>query len=427
MSEGRDLNIRTAQVFEPLLKPARYKGAHGGRGAAKSHFFSESAVERCVQYPGTRIVCVREVQRSLKESVKRLIEDKIQALELGSMFGVQNDQIITPGNGVIVFHGMQDHTAESIKSLEGFDIAYVEEAQTLTARSLEMLRPTPRGHDGRGSELWFGWNPRNATDPVDELLRGKIIPPDAIVVRTSYKENPWFPADLEVERLFDYKNNPHRYAHIWEGEYEPQAIGAIWDRATINRNRRDTAPSMKRVLVGVDPPISSDPKSDYAGIIVGGLGDDNHGYVMADYSRQGTPQEWAERAIDAYDLHEADAIVAETNQGGEMVANTIHTIRPGLRVIEVKAIRGKHVRAEPISALYGLDRIHHVGAFPELEQQMCLMTADGYQGEGSPDRVDALVWLFSELFPKMTKRERPLTQSMPTRSNSKYRAHRLYG
>jgi Phage terminase large subunit/Terminase RNaseH-like domain len=424
VSKGRVLRIPTAPIFEPLLKPARYKGAHGGRGSAKSYFYADSAIERCVQYPGTRIVCVREVQRSLKESVKRLIEDKIIGLELGSKFNVLNDAIGTPGGGVIVFQGMQDHTAESIKSLEGFDVAYVEEAQTLTARSLEMLRPTIRKP---GSELWFGWNPRHATDPVDELLRGKIIPPDAIVVKTSYKNNPWFPAELEVERRFDYKNNPHRYAHIWEGEYEPQAIGAIWDRATINRNRRDEAPAMSRILVSVDPPISSDPRSDYAGIIVGGLGNDNHGYVLADYSAQGTPKEWAERAIDAYDLHEADAIVAETNQGGEMVANTIHSIRPGLKVIEVKATRGKHIRAEPISALYGLDRIHHVGAFPELEQQMCLMTADGYQGEGSPDRVDSLVWLFTELFPKMTRRERPLNQSLPTRTNSKYRAHRLYG
>ena len=423
MSEGRVLRIPTAPVFEPLLKPSRYKGAHGGRGSAKSHFFSELAVERCVQFPGTRIVCVREVQRSLKESVKRLIEDKIQGFALGSVFGVQNDQIITPGGGVIVFQGMQDHTAESVKSLEGFHVAYVEEAQTMTERSLEMLRPTIRIP---GSELWFGWNPRNATDPVDKLLRGLELPDGAVVVKTSYKQNPWFPVELETERLFDYKHNPHRYAHIWEGEYEPQAIGAIWDRATINRNRRDEAPSMSRVLVSVDPPISSDPRSDYAGIIVGGLGDDKRGYVVGDYSCQGTPKEWAERAIDAYDLHEADAIVAEVNQGGEMVANTIHSVRPGIRVIEVRATRGKHIRAEPISALYGLDRIHHVGAFPELEQQMCLMTAAGYQGDGSPDRVDALVYLFTELFPKMTRRE-PSNLSLPTRANSKYRAHRMYG
>jgi phage terminase large subunit-like protein len=108
-----------------------------------------------------------------------------------------------------------------------------------------------------------------------------------------------------------------------------------------------------------------------------------------------------------------------------MVANTIHTIRPGVRVIEVNATRGKHVRAEPISALYGLDRIHHVGAFPELEQQQCLMTADGYQGEGSPDRVDAMVHLFAELFPKMTRREQPANRPMPVHANNRYNPHRM--
>lgn len=418
------LRIETAEVFEPLLHASRYKAAHGGRGSAKSHFFAELAIERCLMYPGTRIVCVREVQRSLKESVKRLLEDKIMQFEVGSSFNVLSDGIGTPGGGVILFQGMQDHTAESIKSLEGFDIADVEEAQTLTTRSLEMLRPTIRKP---GSELWFAWNPRNETDPVDELLRGKSPPEGAVVVRANWRDNPWFPAELELERLHDYKHNPQRYAHIWEGEYEPQAIGAIWDRATLNRNRRDQAPDMSRVLISVDPPISSEPRSDEAGIIAGGLGVDKHGYVLGDYSCRGTPREWAERAIDAYDLHEADAIVAEVNQGGEMVANTIHSIRPGVKVIEVRATRGKHIRAEPISALYGLDRINHVGAFPELEAQMCLMTAEGYQGDGSPDRVDALVWLFTELFPKMTKRERPANQPLPSRTNNRYRPHRMHG
>jgi hypothetical protein len=416
------LRIPTAPVFEPLLQPARYKGAYGGRGSAKSHFFAELAIEESILMPGLRTVCVREVQRSLKDSVKRTLEDKIQALGVGSSFSVQHDQIGTPGGGVIVFQGMQDHTAESIKSLEGFDRAFVEEAQTLTARSLEMLRPTIRKP---GSQLWFSWNPRNASDPVDDLLRGSSAPKDSVVVKSNWRNNPWFPAELEQERLHDYKHNAHRYAHIWEGEYEPQAIGAIWDRATINRNRRDQAPEMSRVLVSVDPPISSEPKSDEAGIIVGGLGVDTRGYVLADYSMRGQPREWAQRAVDAYDLHEADAIVAEINQGGEMVANTIRSIRPGVRIIEVRATRGKHVRAEPISALYGLDRISHVGAFPELEAQMCLMTAEGYQGEGSPDRVDSMVWLFSELFPRMTRREKPRNAQLPTRANNSYRPHRL--
>ena len=219
------LQTRTAEVFAPLLTPARYKGAHGGRGSGKSHFFAERAVVECIKRPGTRVVCVREIQRSLKESVKRLVEDKIEALAVSDRFNVLNDQIRTPGDGLVLFQGMQDHTAESIKSLEGFDIAYVEEAQTLSARSLEMLRPTIRKP---GSELWFSWNPRTDEDPVDKLLRGVEPPPNSIVVRANYDTNPFFPAVLEEERLYDLKHNAARYKHVWEGAYEPAALGAYY-------------------------------------------------------------------------------------------------------------------------------------------------------------------------------------------------------
>lgn len=408
----------------PLLAPARYKGAYGGRGSAKSHFFAENLLEYCLTHRGARIVCVREVQRTLKESVKRLVEDKILHFKVAGHFEPQTDSIIAPGNGVVLFQGMADHTAESIKSLEGFDIAYVEEAQMLTERSLEMLRPTIRKP---GSEIWFSWNPRHASDPVDMLLRGPVIPDNAVVVRTNWKDNPWFTPELEAERKFDYEHRSHRYAHVWEGEYEPMAVGAIWDRMVFHRNRRSQAPKMGRVLVSIDPPISSAPGSDEAGILVGGLGsDDGRGYVLADYSMVGTPQEWGKHAVAAYDLHEADAMVVEINQGGEMVRHVIHSIRPGIRVIEVRGSRAKHVRAEPISALYALDRVSHVGAFPELEAQMCLMTAEGYQGEGSPDRVDALVWMFTQLFPKLTQREKPPGgYPLARRANSYYNPHRL--
>lgn len=175
--------------------------------------------------PGTRIVCVREVQKSLKESVKRLLEDKIEAMGVGHLFDIQSTQINTPGKGVILFQGMQDHTAESIKSLEGFDVAYVEEAQTLSERSLEMLRPTIRKD---GSEIWFSWNPRTRRDPVDALLRGPKLPANAAVVRANYADNPFFPSVLDDERKYDRENIPERYGHIWLGEYEPVGIGAYY-------------------------------------------------------------------------------------------------------------------------------------------------------------------------------------------------------
>jgi len=370
----------------------------------KSHFFAELAVERAVMDSGFRMVCIREVQKSLKESAKRLIEDKIEKFELRDDFKVLNDSIITPGGGVILFQGMQDHTAESIKSLEGFDVAWVEEGQTLSFKSLEYLRPTIRKE---GSEIWFSWNPRSANDPVDKFFRGLKAPPDALIVRTSYKDNPWFPSVLEQERRYDEKENPIRYAHIWEGEYEPMAIGAIWNRVKLHENRRREAPEMGRILVGVDPAISSEEGSNENGIIVGGLGSDGRGYVLDDMTLKGTPSQWAQRTLTAFDKWDADAVVIEINQGGNMVRHTLETVRPHIPIIEVRATRGKHVRAEPISALYNAEQISHVGTFPDLENQMCQMTAGGFEGEGSPDRVDALVWLMTELFPSIIRKQEP--------------------
>jgi len=178
------LKIPTAKVFEPLLAPARYKGVYGGRGSGKSHFFGELLVETCQAERGTLAVCIREAQRSLAQSSKRLIESKIASLGVGSGFRLFNDKIETPGDGLIIFRGLQDHTAESIKSLEGFRIAWIDEAQTLSARSLALLRPTIRTEN---SELWASWNPRRKSDAIDDFLRARK-PPGAIVISANWRD-----------------------------------------------------------------------------------------------------------------------------------------------------------------------------------------------------------------------------------------------
>jgi len=219
---SKTLQIPTARVFEPLLVPSRYKAAHGGRGSGKSHFFAGLGVEDGLRYPGDhgeglRLVCIREVQKDLKESAKLLIEDKLQQLGLGEAdgFRVWKDRIETPKDGIIIFKGMQDYTAESIKSLEGFHRAWVEEAQTLTARSLSMLRPTIRTE---ASEIWASWNPRRKSDAIDDFLRAKK-PAGATIVQANWKDNPWFPEVLKAERAIDLEKYPERCGHIWDGEY----------------------------------------------------------------------------------------------------------------------------------------------------------------------------------------------------------------
>lgn len=221
------LDIPTAEVFLPLLEPARYKGIWGGRGSGKSHFFGGRLVEDHLAEQGMLSVCIREVQKSLAQSSKRLIESKLSDFGLGEAdgFKVFRDVIETPGDGLIAFQGMQDHTAESIKSLEGFKRAWVEEAQGLSSRSLTLLRPTIRAP---GSEIWASWNPRHKKDAVDALLRGLSPPTNSVVIRANWSDNPWFPAELEQERQDDLRDRPDSYEHIWEGDYAKVTDGAYF-------------------------------------------------------------------------------------------------------------------------------------------------------------------------------------------------------
>lgn len=166
--------------------------------------------------PGLRAACVREIQKSLKNSAKLLVEDKIRTLGLQGHFEILDAEIRTPGGGVIIFQGMQNHTADSVKSLEGFDIAWCEEAQSLSQRSLDLLRPTLRK---AGSELWFGWNPSQPDDPV-EFLRGEHPPTNAVVVEANWDDNPFLPDELRQEQEDDKRRDPDKWEHIWNGGYQ---------------------------------------------------------------------------------------------------------------------------------------------------------------------------------------------------------------
>ncbi len=227
------LRIPTARVFNPLLKPMRYKGAYGGRGSGKSHFFAEMIVETCVRVPGTRAVCIREVQKTLQESSKRTIEDKIKALGLEHLFEITASEIKTPGDGLIIFTGMRDHSAESIKSLEGYSIAWIEEAQTISDRSLSLLRPTIRT---TGSEIWASWNPTRKRDAIDKFLL-QDPPANAVTVQANWRDNPWWNEVLEAERLLDMEKNPETYEHVWEGAYATAAKGAYFSQLLAQAKR----------------------------------------------------------------------------------------------------------------------------------------------------------------------------------------------
>jgi predicted phage terminase large subunit-like protein len=170
--------------------------------------------------------------------------------------------------------------------------------------------------------------------------------------------------------------------------------GALWTRAMLEAAYVDAAPELVRVVVAIDPAATAHEESDETGIVVAGRGVDGHAYVLADRSCRMSPDGWARRAVAAFDEHQADRIVAEVNNGGDMVEAVVRTVRPGVPYRKVHATRGKRLRAEPVAALYEQGRVHHVGRLPELEDQLTSWTPED---AGSPDRLDALVWAITEL------------------------------
>lgn len=254
--------------------------------------------------------------------------------------------------------------------------------------------------------LRLGQHPQavvTTTPKPTPLVKSLVAAKTSIVTRGSTFDNAANLAPSALQMLKDKYEGTRLGRQELEAEILGDLPGALWSLSTLDAYRLREAPEVSRIVVAVDPAVTATEASDEHGIVVAGISE-QRGVVLEDASLSGSPNEWARRAVSLYRSWNADCIVIEVNQGGDMVAHTIRTIDPNVNIREVRASRGKHVRAEPIAALYEQGRVAHVGAFPELEAQMTQMTTSGYEGEGSPDRVDALVWAMTELFPGMTER-----------------------
>jgi len=231
-------------------------------------------------------------------------------------------------------------------------------------------------------------------------LRAFAAAPGVALVRGATTENAVNLPDVFLDAMARDYGGTRLGRQELEGEFVDDIEGALWSRAMLEQCRVRTAPATRRVVVAVDPPASSGDRADACGIIVAALGSDGNGYVIADASVQGLPPEqWARAVVAAADRFDADRVVAEVNNGGDMVVAVLRSVSSTLPVKAVRAAAGKVARAEPVASLYTARRAFHVGAFPALEDELCgLMTGGRYAGPGrSPDRADALVWALTEL------------------------------
>jgi phage terminase large subunit len=246
------LEIPTPRAFVPLLEAHRYKGGRGGRGSGKSHFFAEMLVEEAVA-GHIRAACLREIQNSIKNSVKQLIEDKIDALGVRPLFKITDTEIRGPNDSLFIFQGLQNHTVTSIKSLEGFNRAWVEEAQTISQKSLDIARPTFRAP---GSQMWFSWNPVSEADPIERFFNENAADPDFVLVTANWSDNPWFPAELRADMERDKLRDYDKFLHVWEGAYQRMGEAAVFRNW---KTEEFTAPADAVFRFGADWGFSVDP------------------------------------------------------------------------------------------------------------------------------------------------------------------------
>ena len=422
-SNGFALTAKQEEIARLLAGPAKHSLIYGGSRSGKTFLYCWAIGLRCVKAPGSRHAIFRHHGVAVKHSIGKDTFPKMMALAFP---GVpcrwrEQDGYFEVGDGSEVWlAGLDDK--ERVDKVLGKEFAtlYFNEAseipyqsyvvaqtrlaqkvvrfdgQTLPLKSYVDLNPTARHH----------WTYRLYVEGVEPESGQSLARPEDYVVATA---NPKDNADnLTPDYLLSLQSLPERARRrFWEGEYTGDAEDALWRRSMFKRyNAQKALPEFTRIVVAVDPAVTNQPGSDETGIIAAAIGRDGAGYVLADESGRYSPQEWARKAVALYKEWSADRIVAEANQGGDMVAATIQAQQRDVPVTLVNASRGKVTRAEPIAALYERGKVYHVGEFPALEDQCCGMTvgfdrkAAGY----SPDRVDALVWALTELFPQLTRR-----------------------
>lgn len=413
---------RQQALIAAAASPARHILAYGGSRSGKTFGFCYCLANRAIMAPGSRHLIARLHNIDVRQSVMLDTWPKMMAMAFpGLPYTVnKSDQFATlPGGSEVWFGGLDDK--DRVEKILGKEFAtiYVNETSQVAYETILTLRTRLAQScakiDGRELALkaYYDLNPTGRSHWTYREFIENVNPVDARPIEPSSRahvvlnpaDNPHLPsAYMEgLDELPDKQRQRFR-----DGKYLSEVPGALWsasDRTAddgrtipgIDTARVWTAPALRRVVVGVDPSGSDGVGGDSQGIIVVAQGVDGHAYVLADRSVRLSPEGWAATVAKACREFGADRVVAERNYGGAMVESVLRAAEITLPVKLVTASRGKVVRAEPISALYEQGRVHHVGAFPELEEQMTMTTTTGYQGSGSPDRMDALVWALTEL------------------------------
>lgn len=414
-----DLTAKQKEIRAVFSTAARYCLVYGGSRSGKTFFIVYAIITRALKAPGSRHAIFRRHGVAVKQSIGKDTFKKVMELaypQVSYKWHEQDGYFSFPNKAEIWLAGLDDKDRVDKVLGKEYVTLYFNEASEIPLASfnvaLTRLAQRCIQVDGRplAQKVYVDLNPTTTSHWTYRMWIDGINPDGEVKLdQDNYKYivvNPMDNMDnLDPDYIKSLRELPERQRQRFlYGEFTGDLEHALWRRSFIKRTQN--LPEMKRIVVALDPAVTNDVGSDETGIIVAGIDEDNKCYVLEDDSGKYRPEEWARRAISLYDLYGADRIVAEVNQGGDMVRHTIQTQRKGVSYTEVRATRGKFIRAEPVAALYEQGKVTHAKEFTELENQMCSFTSDfdrklqGY----SPDRVDALVWALTELFPRIIKK-----------------------
>ena len=413
-----ELTTKQVQLRNAAAGQARHILAYGGSRSGKTFGFCYCIAKRAFMAPNSRHLIARFHNIDVRQAVQLDTWPKMMRLAFPGVpyEDKRGDQfVLLPNGSEIWFGGLDDK--ERVEKILGKEYAtiYFNEASQISYDTVLSVRTrlamTCVKDDGRPLPLkaYYDLNPTGRGHwSYKEFVEG-VRPENGLPLMTGVRAhvvlNPLDNPHLPKEYLEELDALPTRQRQrFYEGAYVSEIPGALWTSETLDACRVSEHPPLVRVVVGVDP-SGSDGKgaarieTDRAsqGIVVAGIDAAGHAYVLEDGSCNLSPAGWGQQVIDLYRKHLADKIVAEANFGGAMVASTIRTADKLVPIRMVTASRGKHIRAEPVAALYEQGRVHHLGRFPKLEEQMGMMTTAGYKGGESPDRLDACVWALTDL------------------------------
>ena len=418
---GFSLTAKQEEALPYLMSDAAHIALGGGSRSGKTFLLLFALVTRALKAPNSRHVVFRYRFNAVKASVvldtlPKVIKSAYEGLWEASRLDKQDWYIEFPNGSTIWFAGLDDKDrTEKILGME-FSTIYYNECSQIPYQSYILSKTRLAQKTGLRNKFYFDFNPpskrhwtyRTFVECVDVDSNNLLDRNDYAYFRINPIDNT---ENISSDYIKTLEGMPERSRkRFLLGEFSDDSDNALWNDDYLLSGRllgriTDDLPDFKRVVVAVDPSGCSgdaDKRSDEIGIVVVALGTDGDGYLLEDLSGRHSPADWGQIVASAYERHQADVVVAEHNYGGAMVESVVRAANPDVSYKEVRASRGKHVRAEPIAALYQKGRVHHVGHYPEIEEQLLAFTTEGYMGVKSPDRADALIWGLSELFNQIT-------------------------